>query len=48
MSSAHLPAIPAPRSRVVDGDTVDVRLTSGRTERIRLIGIDTPERGKCG
>jgi len=34
-------------SRVVDGDTVDVRLTSGRTERIRLIGIDTPERGQC-
>jgi micrococcal nuclease len=34
-------------SRVVDGDTVDVRLTSGRTERIRLIGIDTPERGRC-
>jgi endonuclease YncB( thermonuclease family) len=34
-------------SRVVDGDTVDVRLTSGRTERIRLIGIDTPERGEC-
>jgi endonuclease YncB( thermonuclease family) len=35
-------------SYVVDGDTVDVRLTSGRTERIRLIGIDTPERGQCG
>jgi micrococcal nuclease len=32
---------------VVDGDTVDVRLTNGRTERIRLIGIDTPERGRC-
>jgi endonuclease YncB( thermonuclease family) len=29
---------------VVDGDTVDV---SGGT-RIRLIGIDTPERGECG
>jgi micrococcal nuclease len=28
---------------VVDGDTVDVRLVSGRRERIRLIGIDTPE-----
>src|SRR4051812_47085556 len=35
-------------THVVDGDTVDVRLTSGRTERIRLIGIDTPERGDCG
>ena len=27
----------------VDGDTVDVRLTNGRRERVRLIGIDTPE-----
>jgi micrococcal nuclease len=32
---------------VVDGDTVDVRVTGGRTERVRLIGIDTPERGQC-
>src|SRR5919197_1984260 len=29
--------------RVVDGDTVDVQLEDGRTERVRLIGIDTPE-----
>jgi micrococcal nuclease len=29
--------------RVVDGDTVDVRLADGKTERLRLIGIDTPE-----
>ncbi len=28
--------------RVIDGDTVDVRL-GGRTERVRLIGVDTPE-----
>ena len=34
-------------THVVDGDTLDVRLTSGKTERIRLIGIDTPERGDC-
>ena len=34
-------------THVVDGDTLDVRLTSGRTERVRLIGIDTPERGVC-
>jgi micrococcal nuclease len=27
---------------VVDGDTVDVRI-GGREERVRLIGIDTPE-----
>jgi len=30
-------------THVVDGDTVDVRLGSGRTQRIRLLGIDTPE-----
>ena len=28
--------------RVVDGDTIDVEL-DGRHERVRLIGIDTPE-----
>lgn len=33
--------------RVVDGDTVDVRLTSGKRERVRLIGIDASERGAC-
>lgn len=33
--------------RVVDGDTLDVRLASGVRERIRLIGIDTPEVGGC-
>lgn len=34
-------------TRVVDGDTLDVRLVSGRRERIRLIGIDTPELGSA-
>ncbi len=29
-------------TRIVDGDTIDVRLGSAR-ERVRLIGIDTPE-----
>src|SRR5215210_1685857 len=29
--------------RVVDGDTVDVQFQDGSTERLRLIGIDTPE-----
>ncbi|GAW92058.1 thermonuclease family protein [Calderihabitans maritimus] len=29
--------------RVVDGDTIIVRLNKGRKERVRLIGIDTPE-----
>jgi micrococcal nuclease len=28
---------------VTDGDTVRVRLATGRAERVRLIGIDTPE-----
>lgn len=32
---------------VVDGDTLDVRLLSGKRERVRLIGIDTPERAAC-
>jgi endonuclease YncB( thermonuclease family) len=35
-------------THVVDGDTVDVRLDSGKQQRVRLIGIDTPERGECG
>lgn len=34
--------------KVVDGDTVDVRLASGRTKRVRMIGINTPEVGRCG
>src|SRR4051794_29543591 len=29
--------------RVVDGDTIKVRLDDGSTERVRYIGIDTPE-----
>ena len=29
--------------RVVDGDTVDVLLDEGPRERLRLIGMDTPE-----
>lgn len=32
--------------RVVDGDTVDVRLESSRVVRLRLWGVDTPERGE--
>jgi micrococcal nuclease len=34
-------------THVVDGDTIDVRLTNGKSERIRVLGIDTPERGAC-
>ena len=32
--------------RVVDGDTLKVRLADGRRQRVRLIGIDTPETKK--
>jgi endonuclease YncB( thermonuclease family) len=31
-------------TRVVDGDTVEI----GSGEHVRLIGVDTPERGTCG
>jgi micrococcal nuclease len=34
--------------RVVDGDTIKVRLAGGRTERVRYIGVDTPESVKPG
>jgi micrococcal nuclease len=34
-------------THIVDGDTLDVRLSNGKKERIRLIGIDAPERGGC-
>jgi endonuclease YncB( thermonuclease family) len=34
-------------SHVVDGDTVDVRMANGKVERVRLLGIDTPENGVC-
>jgi len=32
--------------KIVDGDTIDV-LRSGKRLRVRLIGVDTPERGQC-
>ncbi len=34
--------------RVVDGDTLSVRLPTGATVNVRLIGIDTPETRKPG
>ena len=30
-------------SKVIDGDTIDVIMPDGSTERIRFLGIDTPE-----
>lgn len=35
--------VPATVVRVVDGDTLVVRLGDGRSARVRLIGVDTPE-----
>lgn len=32
---------------VVDGDTLEVRMGDGREERLRLVGINTPEDGEC-
>ena len=32
---------------VVDGDTLDVRFPDGRTDRVRLLGINAPEDGEC-
>jgi endonuclease YncB( thermonuclease family) len=34
-------------TEVVDGDTLWVRLASGRREKVRLIGVDAAERGAC-
>jgi micrococcal nuclease len=46
---ASAPATPgaATLARVVDGDTIRVRI-EGREERVRLVGIDTPESVKPG
>jgi micrococcal nuclease len=35
-------------THVVDGDTLDVRIDGRGIERVRLIGLDTPEVGACG
>jgi micrococcal nuclease len=40
-------AVRAPVTRVIDGDTIVVRL-DGREEDVRLIGVDTPETVKPG
>lgn len=32
---------------VIDGDTVDVETDDGQRHRVRLIGINSPERGEC-
>lgn len=35
-------------TKVVDGDTLWVVDSSGTKEKVRVIGIDTPESGECG
>lgn len=35
--------LPAVVTRVIDGDTVYVRFKTGREEKVRFIGVDTPE-----
>jgi micrococcal nuclease len=42
---AHF-TLSGPVLRIVDGDTIDVR-AGGRRERVRILGVDTPERGAC-
>jgi micrococcal nuclease len=34
-------------TRVIDGDTIDVELDNGGEERIRYIGVNTPERDEA-
>src|SRR5437763_6436018 len=41
-------AVDATVVRVVDGDTIKVRLAGGALERVRYIGVDTPESVKPG
>lgn len=33
---------------VVDGDTLKLKLPDGTTERVRLLGVNTPEKGEMG
>ena len=40
-------AVPAQLVKVINGDTIDVSI-AGKTERVRDVGVDTPERGQPG
>lgn len=42
---AERPVLSGTVTHVIDGDTIDVQLTSGPI-RVRLNGVDTPERGQ--
>lgn len=43
----QLPVLVGTVTKIVDGDTIDVQLSTGPI-RVRLHGIDTPERGQPG
>lgn len=45
VAAQDLPVLVGTVTKVVDGDTVDVQLSSGPI-RVRLHGVDTPERGQ--
>lgn len=42
-AEAAAPKVTAAVTRVVDGDTFYARLSGGREEKVRLIGVDAPE-----
>jgi endonuclease YncB( thermonuclease family) len=46
-TAVELPVLIGKVTRVIDGDTIDVLLSSGRV-RVRLNGIDAPERDQAG
>lgn len=41
--SAAIKGTPATVTYVVDGDTLDVKFKNGKTERVRMLLVDTPE-----
>ena len=42
-ASAEGPSWNVTVTRVIDGDTVEIRYTNATTETVRLLGVDTPE-----
>jgi micrococcal nuclease len=47
LAQDSLPVLVGTVTKIVDGDTIDVQLSSGPI-RVPLHGIDTPERGQPG
>lgn len=45
VAAQDLPVLVGTVTKIVDGDTIDVQLSSGPI-RVRLHGVDTPERGQ--